>query len=112
MIQSREQKALPPDMTNSWMESVSRYSELEGDNALLASSGSVQCLNWNTRDTGRAESPLRFDHEEILKINEAGVCAMQQGEDFHFDVVLVYIIITLSYKISVGIVVHSMHICP
>ncbi|KAK2144307.1 hypothetical protein LSH36_769g00064 [Paralvinella palmiformis] len=69
MMESREQ-VIKPMMTSSWLETVKNYSELEGDSAIF-SQDSVECLNWNTQDTGRAESPLRFDHEEVLHIDSS-----------------------------------------
>ena len=70
MTDSRELGAEPINhMSSSWLENVKFYSELEGDTALLNSADSVDCINWNTRDSGRPESPLHFDHEEILAIN-------------------------------------------
>ena len=59
----------PISMSSSWLENVKYYNELEGDTALLNSQESVDCINWNTRDSGRPESPLQFDHEEIMAIN-------------------------------------------
>jgi hypothetical protein len=69
MTESREQ-TIKPMMTSSWLETIKNYSELEGDSAIF-SQDSVECLNWNTQDTGRAESPLRFDHEEVLRIDSS-----------------------------------------
>ena len=68
MSGSHEQR-VPPEMSASWLDNVSQYTELEGDGAIFQSQDSLECLNWNTQDCGRAESPLRFDHEEVLRID-------------------------------------------
>lgn len=75
LLGSREQRVVPL-MTSSWLENVNKYSELEGDSAIFASQDSLEVLNWNTSDNcnGRPGSPLHFDHEELLRIDEDQVC--------------------------------------
>src|SRR6218665_403811 len=90
MLGSREQRIVPM-MTSSWLESVNKYSELEGDSAIFASQDSLEVLNWNTHDCGRAGSPLRFDHEEMLGINDQDVSINTPGRACACESVRAYV---------------------
>ena len=72
MIISREQKATgPTDMQGSWIEHINSYSEF--DDSAVMSQDSLDLVS------GRPESPLRFDHEEVLRIDpERDVCTGQR----------------------------------
>ena len=65
MSNSHEQTASGMVMTNSWLDAVHGYSELEADSSAIFSSQHgtvlVECVNWATHDTGRPESPLVYD---------------------------------------------------
>ena len=65
MSNSHERTASPMVMTNSWLDAVHGYSELEADSSAIFSSQHgtvlVECVNWATQDTGRPESPLKYD---------------------------------------------------
>ena len=68
-------------MSSSWLESVNSYNELEGDSAIL--SDSLDCggglVGWAhaQAENGRPESPLQFDHEEVLRI-DTDVCKTEK----------------------------------
>ena len=63
------------------MASVNKYSELEGDMGMV-SQDSLDCCRWN-QESGRPESPLVFDHEEVLNIktDESGCVRVLQMEE-------------------------------
>lgn len=68
---SVEQRCTPP-MSNSWLSSINSYNELEA-NAGAFSHDSLDCLSWaHGGNNGRPESPLEFDHEEVLQIDPEG----------------------------------------
>ncbi|KAK2180920.1 hypothetical protein NP493_420g05028 [Ridgeia piscesae] len=78
MSNSHEQTASGMVMTNSWLDAVHGYSELEADSSAIFSSQHgtvlVECVNWATHDTGRPESPLVYDASmdgEEGKLSEA-----------------------------------------
>ena len=67
MMSSREQ-LIRPVMTESWLETVCKCPQIADDPAIFSTSG-LQDSIYDARDCGgRPESPLRFDHEEILTI--------------------------------------------
>ena len=65
MSDSRERTASLSALTNSWLDAVHSYSELEAESSAIFSSQHgtlvVECVNWATHDTGRPESPLVYD---------------------------------------------------
>ena len=65
MSDSRERTASLSALTNSWLDAVHSYSELEAESSAIFSSQHgtlvVECVNWATHDTGRPESPLTYD---------------------------------------------------
>ena len=65
MSDSRERTASLSALTNSWLDAVHSYSELEAESSAIFSSQHgtlvVECVNWATHDTGRPESPLAYD---------------------------------------------------
>ena len=71
---SREQ-TIAPDLSNSWLTNVNHYNELD-PNPVIMSTDSIDCLQCGHQvapPSGRPESPLQFDHEEVLQI-ETDVC--------------------------------------
>ncbi len=75
LMTSREQTSTP-EFTNSWLANVNNYNELESDPGLM-SQDSIDCLQWAHGGTnGRPESPLQFDHDEVVHI-ESEVCNVQ-----------------------------------
>ena len=67
MVSSREQ-LIRPIMTQSWLDTVTKCPQIADDSAIFSTSG-LQDSIYEARDCGgRPESPLRFDHEEILTI--------------------------------------------
>lgn len=72
LTESREQPIIP-ELTQSWLENVKSLADFDGDSAIL-STDSLDCMVGdallNQRGmSGRPESPLQFDHEEILRID-------------------------------------------
>ena len=67
LTESREQLSTP-ELSRSWLSSIHHYNELEGHTSLISQTSSTDGLQ-----NGRPDSPLRFDHEEILQI-ETDVC--------------------------------------
>ena len=72
MTESREQPIVP-ELTQSWLEAVKSYSELDCDSAILSQDSLDGVLDgaaeWTAQNSGRPESPLKFDHEEIMRID-------------------------------------------
>ena len=71
MTESREQPVVP-ELTQSWFEAVKSYSELDNDSAILSQDSLDGVIDWTatmtTQPSGRPESPLKFDHNEIMRI--------------------------------------------
>ena len=72
MAESREQPVLP-ELTHSWFDAVKSYSDLDNDSAILSQDSLDGVVDWaTTQNSGRPESPLKFDHDEIMRIDASG----------------------------------------
>ena len=70
MSESREQPVMP-EMTQSWFAAVRSCDELDGDSTILSqdSLDGVVVDALLTRNSGRADSPLRCDVNELNRID-------------------------------------------
>lgn len=77
MTQSREHRASPMVLSSAsssaWLDSVNSYNELDpATQACAMSTDSLDnCIAWATGNmqNGRPESPLQFDHDEVLAVS-------------------------------------------
>ena len=76
MTHSRELRASPLVLSGSssqWLDSVNSYNELDpGTTSCAISADSLDgCLGWAANvHNGRPESPLRFDHDEVMGVSD------------------------------------------